>query len=63
MNALNSRQIIEQAKFTYSTWGKALEKQTKKEVDALKLLNLSNKTDKLKNRGYIFKNEIYLKEN
>ena len=55
--------MIEQAKFTYSSWGKALEKQAKKEVDALKLINLSNKTDKLKNQGYIFKNEIYLKEN
>ena len=37
-------EIKEQAKFTYSPLGKALEKQT----DVLKSLNLSNETDKLK---------------
>ena len=44
----NRRQIIEQAKFTYSPLGTALEKQTEKQVIALKFLNLSNKTDGLK---------------
>ena len=44
----NQSQMIEQAKFTYSPLGKALEKQTKKQVDALKSLKISNKTDELK---------------
>ena len=35
--------MIEQAKFTYSPIGKTFEKQTKKQVDDLKTLNLSNK--------------------
>ena len=46
----NQRQIIEQAKFTYSPLGKAFEKQTKtiedqgkKQVDALTALKTSNK--------------------
>ena len=46
----NQRQIIEQAKFTYSPLGKAFEKQTKtiedqgeKQVVALESLNKSNK--------------------
>ena len=34
----NQRQIVEQAKFTYSPLGKALAKQTEKQVDALKSL-------------------------
>ena len=35
----NRSQIIEQAKFTYSPfWKKALEKQTKKQVDAFQSL-------------------------
>ena len=41
----NRSQIIEQAKLTYSPWRKALEKQTKKHVGALKSLNFSNKID------------------
>ena len=44
----NRGQIIEQAKFTYSPLEKASENQTGKQVDALKSLDLSNKTDELK---------------
>ena len=40
--------MIEKAKFTYSPLGKALEKQTKKQVDGLKSLKISNKTHELK---------------
>ena len=36
--------MIEQAKLTYSALEKALEKQTEKQVDALKCLSLSDKT-------------------
>ena len=50
----NQSQMIEQAKFTYSPLGKALRKQTKKQVDALKSLNLSNKIDGLKQIENIF---------
>ena len=39
----NQRQIIEQAKFTYSPSAKAFEKQTEKQVDAIKSLKPSNK--------------------
>ena len=34
----NQRQIIEQAKFAYSPLGKAFEKQTERQVDAIKSL-------------------------
>ena len=44
----NRKQIIEPTKFVYSPSGKALEKQAKKHVDALKFLNPSNKKDELK---------------
>ena len=47
-------QIIEQNKFTHSLLGKALEKQTEKQVDALPSLNLSAKTDDLKQIENIF---------
>ena len=47
-------QIRQQAKFTYSPLGKSFEKQTEKQVDALKSLNLSNKTDELKQIEGIF---------
>ena len=40
--------VMEQATFTYSPLGKALEQQTKKQVDVLKSLILSNKIDELK---------------
>ena len=39
----NQKPIIEQAKFAYSPLGKAFEKQTEKQVDAIKSLNISNK--------------------
>ena len=45
--------VIEQAKFTYSPLGKALEKK-KKQVGALKSLNLSNETNELKKIEIIF---------
>ena len=35
--------MIKQAKFTYSPLGEAFEKQTEKQVDIIKSLNLSNK--------------------
>ena len=44
----NQRQIIEQANFAYFPLGKALKKQTEKQVDALKALNPSNRTNELK---------------
>ena len=40
--------MVEQAKLTYSPLGKALEKQMKKKVYALKPLNPFNKIDELK---------------
>ena len=39
--------MIENAKFTYSLLGKALQKQTKKQADALKSFNLSNKIESI----------------
>ena len=47
----NQRQIIEQAKFVYSPLGKAFEKQSEKQVDAIKSIDPSNK---LKRIEYIF---------
>ena len=46
--------MIEWARFTYSPLGKGLEKQTKKQCDALKFLNLPNKIDELKKIESIF---------
>ena len=43
----NRRQIIEKTKFTYSPLGLALEKQTEKQVGALKSLSFYDKTDEL----------------
>ena len=43
----NQRQIIEQAKFVHYLFGKALQKQTEKQVRALKSVDHSNKKDKL----------------
>ena len=54
MLSSNQSQIIEEAKFTYSPLKKALEKQTEKQVDALKILNLSNERDALKKISGIF---------
>ena len=39
---------MEQAKFAYYLLGKFFEKQTDKQVDALKFLNLLNKKDESK---------------
>ena len=39
----NQRQIIEQVKFAYSSLGKAFEKQTEKQVCAIKSLDPFNK--------------------
>ena len=43
----NRRQIIEKVKFTYSPLANVLEKQTEKQVDAIKSLHFSNKTSEL----------------
>ena len=49
------KQMIEQAKFTYSPLGKAFEKQTEKQVDAKKFLKLSfDKTNELKQIKSLF---------
>ena len=37
----NQRQILKQVKFTYSHLGKAFQKQTEKQVGAIKSLDLS----------------------
>ena len=49
----NQRQIIEQAKFAYSTLGKAFEKQTEKQIIATKSLTPSNRRDELKQNKVI----------
>ena len=43
----NQRQIIEQAQFAKSPLGKAFEKQTEKQVDAIKSLDTSNKLKRI----------------
>ena len=50
----SQRQIIDQAKFVYSPFGKVFEKQTEKQVGALKSLNPSNKKDELTQIERIF---------
>ena len=50
----NQRQIIEQGKFAYSPLGKVFEKQTEKQVGAIKSLDVFNKKDKLKQIDGIF---------
>ena len=50
----NQRQIVKQAKFAYSHLGKAFEKQTEKQVDAIKSLDISNKKVELKQIESIF---------
>ena len=42
------RQILEQAKFAYSSLGKPFEKKEEKQVGAIKSLDLSNEKDELK---------------
>ena len=54
----NQRQIIEQAKFAYSPFGKAFEKQTEKQVGALKSLDFSNKKDELQKIEGIFQQNL-----
>ena len=43
----NQRQIVEKAWFAYSPLGKAFEKQTEKQVDAIKSLDPSNKSKQI----------------
>ena len=50
----NQSQKREQAKFTNSPLGKVLEKKTKKHVNALKSLNLSNKIDEITQTESVF---------
>ena len=50
----NRSQTIEQAKFTYTPLGKVLKKQTEDQVDALWSLNISDKTDELKQIKSVF---------
>ena len=45
---------MQQAQFTYSPLGKAFEKQTEKQADALTSQNLSNKTNEFKEMEGIF---------
>ena len=47
-------QIIQHTKFTYSPFGKVSEKQTEKQVDTLKSLNIPSKIDELKQIESIF---------
>ena len=54
MLSSNWSQIIKQVKFTCRLLRKALQKQTKKRVDILKSLNVSNKIDALKQTESIF---------
>ena len=49
----NQKQIIQQAKFPYSPLEKAFEKQTKEQVKAIRDLNISDKTNELKQTGGI----------
>ena len=48
------RKIIEQAKFTYFPLGEALAKQTERQVNVLKSLKRSNKTNELKQIKGVF---------
>ena len=52
--ASNQIQIIEQLDFVYSPLEKAFEKQTRKQVGAIKSLDLSDKKDDLKQIKAIF---------
>ena len=54
----NQKQIIEQAKFTYSPLWKAFEKQTKEQVQAVKDLNVFYKKNELKWIENIFPQNI-----
>ena len=54
----NQRQKIDQAKFAFSPLGKAFEKQTQKQVDAIKSLDISGKKDELKQIENIFSENL-----
>ena len=54
----NQRQIIEQVKFAYDPFGKALKNQTEKHVGALKSLNPYDKKDQLKQVEGIFSQNL-----
>ena len=54
----NKKQIIEQAKFAYSHLGKALEKQTEKQLGAIESRNLSNEKHELKQTDGIFSRNL-----
>ena len=43
ISPFNQTQVIEQAKFRYSPLGRALEKQTEKQVDDIKVLYVSDR--------------------
>ena len=51
-------ETIEQAKFTYSFLGTPLEKETEKQIDALKSLIVLGKTDQLKQVQRMFPQNI-----
>ena len=57
----NQQQIIEQAKFTYSTLRKTFEKQGKKQVDALENLELKAIKSASNNNKLAITQEIYEK--
>ena len=52
------RQIIHQSNFSYSPSGNAFEKQTEKQVGALKYIDISNKKDELKQIQVIFSQNL-----
>ena len=54
----NQKQIMEQAKFTYSPLGKTFGKQTKEQVKAKKDLNISDKTNDLKQIEKVFPQNV-----
>ena len=54
----NQKQIIEQAKFTYSLLGKAFKEKTKEQIKAINHLNISDKSNKLRQIEGIFPQNI-----
>ena len=54
----NQQQMKQQAKFTYFPLGKAFEKQTKEQVKAIKVLNISDKSNELKQIENIFPKHV-----
>ena len=56
----NWSQVIGEATATYSPLKKTLEKQTEKQINALKSLNLSNETDELKRIESIFPKNLLI---